>query len=38
MIGRRDDAQAVGELGVLDRNMQFLQLLPPLIFFNTLFN
>ena len=38
MIGRRNDAQAVGEFGVLDRNMQFLQLFPPVDFFNARFN
>jgi hypothetical protein len=38
MIGRRNDAQAVGELGVLDWNMKFLQLFPPVDFFNALFN
>jgi hypothetical protein len=38
MVGRHNDAQAVDELGVLDRNMQFLQLFPPLGFFNALFN
>jgi len=32
MVGRDDDSQAVGEFRVLDRNMQLLQLLPPVDF------
>jgi hypothetical protein len=38
MIGRDHNAQPVGERGVLDRNMQFLQLFPPVDFFNARFN
>jgi hypothetical protein len=38
MIWRHHNSQAVGERGVLDRNMQFLQLFPPLDFCNTRFN
>ena len=38
MVGRDDDSQAVGEFCVLDRNMQLLQLLPPVDFLSARFN
>src|ERR1700735_3828887 len=38
MVGRDDDSQAIGEFCVLDRNVQFLQRLPPLDFLSACFS